>query len=85
MTQAVLTSRTFRWWFGGGAKAGVYPSGGAVPHTMDLWKYNAPSLEFISPDLYLHDYEQVCQNYRHRNQPLFIPEQRRDEKGVRRI
>jgi len=70
---------------GGGHKAGIYPSGGAVPHTMDLWKFNAPALDFIAPDLYFHDYEQVCKQYRHRNQPLFIPEQRRDEKGARRI
>ncbi|KAH8652646.1 glycoside hydrolase superfamily [Tricladium varicosporioides] len=70
---------------GGGAKAGVYPSGGAVPHTMDLWKLNTVALDFISPDLYFHDYEQVCKQYTHQNQPLFIPEQRRDERGARRI
>jgi hypothetical protein len=70
---------------GGGAKAGIYPSGGAVPHTMDLWSFNAPALDFISPDLYFHDYEEVCKWYRHRSQPLFIPEQRRDERGARRV
>jgi len=70
---------------GGGAKAGVYPSGGPCPHALDLWKYNAPALDFIAPDLYLHDYEAVCQQYRHQNQPLFIPEQKRDEKGARRV
>ncbi|KAF2188509.1 glycoside hydrolase family 35 protein [Zopfia rhizophila CBS 207.26] len=70
---------------GGGAKAGVYPSGGPCPHTMDVWKFNAPALDFISPDLYFHDYESTCRNYRHCDQPLFIPEQRRDEKGARRV
>ncbi|KAF1953706.1 glycoside hydrolase [Byssothecium circinans] len=70
---------------GGGAKAGIYPSGGPCPHTMDLWKYNAPALDFIAPDLYYHDYEITCQNYRHGGQPLFIPEQRRDDKGARRV
>jgi Domain of unknown function (DUF5597)/Beta-galactosidase len=69
----------------GGGQAGVYPSGGAVPHTLDLWKLNSPALDFISPDLYLHDYEGVCQQYRHQSQPLFIPEQKRDEKGARRV
>ena len=69
----------------GGGRAGIYPSGGAVPHTLDLWKHNAPALDFISPDLYLHDYEEVCQQYRHQSQPLFIPEQKRDEKGLRRV
>jgi hypothetical protein len=70
---------------GGGAKAGVYPSGGPVPHTMDLWKFNAPALDFLSPDLYFHEYEEICKQYTHGNQPLFIPEQRRDEKGARRV
>lgn len=70
---------------GGGAKAGVYPSGGPCPHTMDIWKYNAPALDFIGVDLYLHDYEWVCKQYRHEQQPLFIPEQKRDDKGARRV
>lgn len=70
---------------GGGAKVGIYPSGGACPHTMDVWKLNAPSLDFINPDLYVHDYEKTCHDYTHHNQPLFIPEQRRDEKGARRV
>ncbi|RYO28748.1 hypothetical protein AA0111_g6511 [Alternaria arborescens] len=70
---------------GGGEKAGIYPSGGPCPHTMDVYTFNAPSLDFIAPDLYFHDYEMTCQNYRHGGQPLFIPEQRRDEKGARRI
>jgi Domain of unknown function (DUF5597)/Beta-galactosidase len=69
---------------GGGAKAGVYPSGGPCPHTFDIWRFNAPALDFLAPDLYLHDYEYVCQQYRHQNQPLFIPEQKADEKGARR-
>ncbi|KAJ9661447.1 hypothetical protein H2201_006478 [Coniosporium apollinis] len=70
---------------GGGAKAGVYPSGGPCPHAFDIWKYNALALDFIAPDLYLHDYETICQQYRHGNQPLFIPEQKRDDKGARRV
>jgi hypothetical protein len=70
---------------GGGEKAGIYPSGGPCPHTMDIWKFNTPALDFIAPDLYFHDYEDVCRNYRHQNQPLFIPEQRRDERGARRV
>lgn len=70
---------------GGGSKAGVYPSGGPCPHALDIYTFNAPALDFISPDLYLHEYENMCRHYRHQSQPLFIPEQRRDEKGARRI
>lgn len=43
------------------------------------------SLDFIAPDIYLNDYVSLCAKYRHRNNPLFIPEQRRDEYGARRI
>lgn len=70
---------------GGGPKDGTYPSGGPCPHTIDVYKFNAPSLDFISPDLYFHEYEQTCINDRHSGQPLFIPEQRRDEYGIRRV
>jgi hypothetical protein len=70
---------------GGGDKAGIYPSGGPCPHTMDVYIHNAPSLDFIGPDLYFHDYESTCQNYRHGGQPLFIPEQQRTDKGARRV
>lgn len=72
---------------GGGAKAGVYPSGGPVPHALDIWNFHTVErgvLDFISPDLYLHDYEWVCRQYCHKNNPLFIPEQKADAAGARR-
>lgn len=72
---------------GGGAKAGVYPSGGPVPHALDIWNFhtvNRGNLDFISPDLYLHDYAWVCRQYRYQNNPLFIPEQKADLAGARR-
>ncbi|KAH8600669.1 putative glycosyl hydrolases family 35 [Bisporella sp. PMI_857] len=70
---------------GGGGNPGDYPSGGAVVNVLDIWQYFAPALDFIAPDIYLNNYSSVCAKYRHRNQPLFIPEQRRDEYGARRI
>ena len=73
---------------GGGAKAGIYPSGGPCPHTMDIWRCHTVEkgvLDFIAPDLYLHDYEWVCKQYRYRHQPLFIPEQKADDAGARRV
>ncbi len=72
---------------GGGAKPGVYPSGGPCPHVLDIWSYHGVQnggLDFIAPDLYLHDYEWVCRQYRYRKNPLFIPEQKADLFGVRR-
>ncbi|KAI9167825.1 glycoside hydrolase [Paramyrothecium foliicola] len=70
---------------GGGADPGIYPSGGPCPHVLDIWRYNTPSLDFLAPDLYFHEYETVCRNYTQQGNPLFIPEQRRDENGARRV
>jgi len=70
---------------GGGGDPGDYPSGGGVSNVLDVWYKFAPSLDFIAPDVYLNDYASLCGKYRHRNQVLFIPEQRRDEYGARRI
>lgn len=70
---------------GGGGAPGDYPSGGGVMNVIDIWQTFAPTLDFIAPDVYLNDYTTSCAKYRHRNQPLFIPEQRRDEYGARRV
>jgi hypothetical protein len=70
---------------GGGGDPGDYPSGGGVANVLDIWRSFAPTLDFIAPDIYLNNYTSVCAKYRHGNQPLFVPEQRRDEYGARRI
>jgi hypothetical protein len=70
---------------GGGGAPGVYPSGGGVSNVLDIWRMFAPSLDFIAPDIYLNNYSSTCADYCHLNQALFIPEQRRDEYGARRI
>jgi hypothetical protein len=70
---------------GGGGAPGDYPSDGGVSNVLDIWRTFAPSLDFIAPDIYLNDYSSSCAKYRHLDQPLFIPEQRRDEYGARRI
>lgn len=70
---------------GGGDDPGDYPSGGGVADVLDVWQRFAPSLDFVAPDIYLNDYARSCAKYRHGNQPLFIPEQRRDEYGARRV
>ncbi|KAF2022378.1 glycoside hydrolase family 35 protein [Aaosphaeria arxii CBS 175.79] len=70
---------------GGGGNPGDYPSGGGTSNVLDIWLRFAPSLDFIAPDVYLNEYDSSCAKYRHKNNPLFIPEQRRDEYGVRRI
>ncbi|KAL4874084.1 hypothetical protein BDV12DRAFT_158992 [Aspergillus spectabilis] len=69
---------------GGGGLPGDYLSLRWRNHQRPRHKF-APSLDFISPDIYLNDYSISCAKYRHRNQPLFIPEQRCDDYGARRI
>ncbi|KAF7190504.1 hypothetical protein HII31_08218 [Pseudocercospora fuligena] len=69
----------------GGGRPGDYPSGGGVANVLDVWKIFAPSLDIITPDIYLNDYASSCATYRHRGQALLISEQRRDEYGARRL
>lgn len=85
-TNAALrsTSRSIIDNTGGGSQPGIYPSGGPVEPVIDIYHLFAPSLDFVSPDIYFADYETMCQEYTHRGQALFIPEQRRDEPGVLR-
>lgn len=70
---------------GGGGSPGFYPSGGPVIDVLDVWQLFAPSIDFIAPDMYLQIYSKIVEHYRHRGQPLMIPEQRRDEFGLRRV
>ncbi|KAF3001607.1 hypothetical protein E8E14_006218 [Neopestalotiopsis sp. 37M] len=64
---------------------GQYPSGGPVGHNMDIYRFNAPAIECYSPDIYLQDYEKVSECFSCQGLPLFIPEQRRDAYGTRRM
>jgi hypothetical protein len=70
---------------GGGGITGDYPSGGTTRNVFDILMHFAPNLDFMAPDVYVHDYGASCAAYRHRGQPLFILEQRLDEFGARRI
>ena len=40
---------------------------------------------FIALDIYINEHGSSCAKYLHRGQPLFIPEQQRDEYGTERI
>lgn len=58
----------------GGQKPGEWPSGGPLPHTLDVWQIAAPSLDFLAPDIYQPQYTEWCEKYVRRENPLFIPE-----------
>jgi hypothetical protein len=69
----------------GGDVPGGFPSGGPIPEVIDVWRLLAPCLDFVCPDIYYGDFDQICEDYRFSKQPLFIPEQRRDEYGAIRL
>ena len=56
------------------ARPGEYPSGGPVPHLIDVWKAGAPSIDIIAPDIYFRDFIEPASRYHHGNDPLFVPE-----------
>ena len=40
-----------------GYKPGQYPSGGPLPHLMDIWKAAAPNIDFLAPDVYFKNFD----------------------------
>ncbi|MBQ5540171.1 MAG: DUF5597 domain-containing protein [Bacteroidales bacterium] len=61
-----------------GKKPGEYPSGGPLPHLIDIWKAGAPALEMLSPDIYFGDFKKWTSAYRRADNPFFVPEHQYD-------
>lgn len=57
-----------------GRKPGEYPSGGPLPHLLDVWKAGAPSLDFLAPDIYFPNFSQLAARFQRGDNALFIPE-----------
>jgi beta-galactosidase GanA len=57
-----------------GKAPGEYPSGGPLPHLIDVWKTGAPSLDLISPDIYFPNFNDLAGRYKRPDNSLFIPE-----------
>lgn len=57
-------------------KAGDWPSGGPLPRSLDIWLAGAAHIDLLCPDIYFGDFQQWCQLYTRRGNPLFIPETR---------
>jgi beta-galactosidase GanA len=55
-----------------------YPSGGPLPHLMDVWKAGAPRIDFLAPDFYNPDFGYWNDLYTRQGDPLFIPEHKFD-------
>jgi hypothetical protein len=61
---------------------GQYPSAGPLPHLMDIWRAAAPEIDFLSPDIYFPNFAEWCQKYHCSDNPLFIPEAKRNEEAA---
>lgn len=57
-----------------GHSPGQYPSGGPLPHLFDVWKAGAPSIDFLSPDIYFQNFAEWTRKYDRHGNPFFIPE-----------
>jgi len=53
---------------------GVYPNGGPVSRVMDVYKAAAPSIDVVSPDIYLPNYKEIYAMYVRDDNPLLVPE-----------
>ncbi len=57
-----------------GRRPGEYPSAGPLAHLKDIWHAAAPSVDFLSPDLYDKGFVDWVAAYALSDNPLFIPE-----------
>jgi len=58
----------------GMAWPGQYPSGCPEPQVHDIWRFGAPSIDLLAPDLYLPQFAETCERFTRNGNPLFIPE-----------
>ena len=60
----------------GTPRPGEYPSGGPEPQVHDIWRFGAPSLDMLAPDIYVPQFAETCERFSRNGNPLFIPEAR---------
>lgn len=60
-------------------RPGTFPCGGPLPEVLDIWKENCPHLDILSPDIYSFEFDKIAAAYVREDNPLFIPETRRDK------
>jgi hypothetical protein len=55
---------------------GNFPSGCSEPEVHDIWRFGAPSIDLLAPDLYVPTFAETCERFTRNGNPLFIPETR---------
>lgn len=63
-------------------RPGTYPCGGPVMKVKKMWKHCAPSLFTMGPDIYVSYAADVLDAYTAEDNPLFVPEIRKDAGAV---
>lgn len=76
---------TNAWLQKNGKKAGQYPSGGPTKNVLKVWQGNAENLTAFAPDIYEENYQEIISDYQKIDQPLLIPETRKDLKYMSNI
>ena len=61
---------------------GNYPAGGPQAHVHDFWRAGAPSIDILSPDIYLPDFPTIINMYARGGNPVFVPESRAGQGGA---
>lgn len=77
---------TANCWPDRGQEPGTYPTGGPIAKTAAVWKYCAPDIDVLAPDIYIPDFAGVCETYAQHGNPLCIAEcARHSYAGLREI
>ena len=63
-------------------RPGNYPSGGPQAQNHDIWRAAAPSIDILSPDIYLNDYPEILRMYARSGNPVFVPESLAGQNGA---
>ena len=53
---------------------GSYPTGGPVSKMIEVYKFAAPHIDIVCPDIYVRGFCEVCDQYSRADNPLMIPE-----------
>lgn len=61
---------------------GDYPSGGPQAHMLDIWQAAAEHIDIFAPDIYLPNYQEICEQFVQPDNPLFVPESRAGVQGM---
>jgi len=64
---------------------GKYPSGGPLPHLLNVWQAAAPHIDMLSPDVYHGDFRNWCAQYDKLNNPVFMPEIKMEPENVAQV